>query len=98
MDNNNNNNSQNISENTQIYLLKEKIKSLLSEETLSIGLILYILKDLTNQLQSAYDQFVYTELQQLQNSSSTQKQNQQTEEQVIYDSSKTITSIEPLQD
>lgn len=93
-----NNNNQNISENTQIYLLKEKIKSLLSEETLSIGLILYILKDLTNQLQSAYDQFVYTELQQLQNSSSTQKQDQQTEEQVIYDSSKTITSIEPLQD
>lgn len=93
-----NNNNQNISENTQIYLLKEKIKSLLSEETLSIGLILYIFKDLTNQLQSAYDQFVYTELQQLQNSSSTQKQDQQTEEQVIYDSSKTITSIEPLQD
>lgn len=93
-----NNNNQNISENTQIYLLKEKIKSLLSEETLSIGLILYILKDLTNQLQSAYDQFVYTELQQLQNTSSTQKQNQQTEEQVIYDPSKTITSIEPLQD
>lgn len=88
-----------MTENGKIFLVKNSILNLFSEQNMSIGLSLYIIKDIEQQLTKLYNNIVVQELKE------TKKQeniNQEKEEQYQHidmtDSGLTITSFEDIKD
>lgn len=63
-----------MTENGKIFLTKNAIYNLLSQQQLSIGLSLYIIKDIKEQLEKGYNDILKSELQQEQIKTQKQKQ------------------------
>lgn len=79
-----------MTENSKIFLTKNAIYNLLSQQQFSIGLSLYIIKDIEQQLEKGYNDILNQELQDQQNNIPDQKtyqqqvdQQQEQEQQVI---------------
>ncbi len=63
-----------MTENGKIFLTKNAIYNLLSQQQLSVGLSLYIIKDIKEQLEKGYNDILKSELQQEQIKIQEQKQ------------------------
>lgn len=66
-----------MTENGKIFLTKNAIYNLLSQQQFSIGLSLYIIQDIERQLQQGYNDILNKDLQEQQNNSSIQQIKQQ---------------------
>lgn len=80
-----------MTENGKIYFVKNTILNFLAEQQLSIGLCLYIIKDLQQNLQKTYNNIVKNEIQQFEKENHQLKekennqQNEKEEEENILD-------------
>lgn len=88
-----------MTENGKIFLVKNSILNLFSEQNMSIGLSLYIIKDIEQQLTKLYNNIV---VQELKETKEQENINQEKEEQYQHidmtDSGLTITSFEDIKD
>lgn len=88
-----------MTENGKIFLVKNSILNLLSEQNMSIGLSLYIIKDVEQQLTKLYNNIV---VQELKETKEQENINQEKEEQYQHidmrDTGLTITSFEDIKD
>lgn len=79
-----------MTENGKIFLTKKAIYNLLSQQQFSVGLSLYIIQDIEQQLQQGYNDILNKDLQQQQNNNFNQQikqqqisQQQKQEQQII---------------
>lgn len=81
-----------MTENSKIFLTKTSILNILAQQELSVGLSLYIIKDIEQELEKMYNEIINKELQQ-------NKEKEQTPEEIdMTDSGLTITSFEDIKD
>ena len=81
-----------MTENSKIFLTKTSILNILAQQELSVGLSLYIIKDIEQELEKIYNEIINKELQQ-------NKEKEQTPEEIdMTDSGLTITSFEDIKD
>lgn len=88
-----------MTENGKIFLVKNTIMNILAEQKLSIGLSLYIIKDIQQELSKMYNNIINQQL--LVKEENEQNENYQEGQNEIIDMKKsglTITSIKNLQD
>lgn len=83
-----------MTENGKIFLARNAILNLFAEQQLSIGLSLYIIKDIQQQLQKMYNNIVQQELKQKTEEESFDLNSEENEQIDMRDSGLTITSIE----
>ena len=83
-----------MTENGKIFLARNAILNLFAEQQLSIGLSLYIIKDIQQQLQKMYNNIVQQELKQKTEEESFDLDSKENEQIDMKDSGLTITSIE----
>ena len=81
-----------MTENSKIFLTKTSILNILAQQELSVGLSLYIIKDIEQELEKMYNEIINKELQQ-------NKEKEQVPEEIdMTDSGLTITSFEDIKD
>lgn len=81
-----------MTENSKIFLTKTSILNILAQQELSVGLSLYIIKDIEQELEKMYNEIINKELQQ------NEEKEQVSEEFDMTDSGLTITSFEDIKD
>ncbi len=81
-----------MTENSKIFLTKTSILNILAQQELSVGLSLYIIKDIEQELEKMYNEIINKELQQ------NEEKEQVPEEIDMTDSGLTITSFEDIKD
>lgn len=81
-----------MTENSKIFLTKTSILNILAQQELSVGLSLYIIKDIEQELEKMYNEIINKELQQ------NEEKEQVPEEFDMTDSGLTITSFEDIKD
>lgn len=81
-----------MTENSKIFLTKASILNILAQQELSVGLSLYIIKDIEQELEKMYNEIINKELQQ------NEEKEQVPEEIDMTDSGLTITSFEDIKD
>lgn len=88
-----------MTENSKIFLTKNTIFNILAEQKLSIGLSLYIIKDIEQELSKIYNDII-TQQVQIKEKKEQIKKEEKEESQIIdmKDSGLTITSFENIKD
>lgn len=81
-----------MTENSKIFLTKTSILNILAQQELSVGLSLYIIKDIEQELEKMYNEIINKELQQ------NEEKEQVPKEIDMTDSGLTITSFEDIKD
>lgn len=81
-----------MTENSKIFLTKTSILNILAQQELSVGLSLYIIKDIEQELEKMYNEIINKELQQ------NEEKEQIPEEIDMTNSGLTITSFEDIKD
>lgn len=88
-----------MTENGKIFLVKNSILNLFSEQNMSIGLSLYIIKDIEQQLTKLYNNIVVQELKETKEQENINKEKEEQYQHIdMTDSGLTITSFEDIKD
>lgn len=88
-----------MTENSKIFLIKNTIFNIFAEQQISIGLSLYIIKDIQQELSKMYNNIIIKQLQEKKEKESINKEKEENSQVIdMKDSGMTITSFEDLKD
>ena len=88
-----------MTENSKIFLIKNTIFNIFAEQQISIGLSLYIIKDIQQELSKMYNNIIIKQLQEKEEKESINKEKEEKSQVIdMKDSGMTITSFEDLKD